>query len=418
MLDALLPEVVELILGFLHDKKDLLLVRLVCRQLSLKSFTAFAIAWFNTIEIDLSKKSLHRLNNIAHHETLRRHVCYLRICDYQRDPVERPLGQGIHWRREDTGCLNTSSVIVANFRDWLANKLVRCRSFEVTDTYGRYPERVGTSSSLSPAGAVRLLFAVAAGLPVHTFRINQVRAPSILCPSQISSAIVNSLQFQGSWASHLLELELAWNLEDNHLLRMAMDLIIIARNLRKLRLDWHNSDAAEHFFDHLGQAKTLPPISDLRIKSPGSIMQYTLLTFLSRLSSSIASLDLSCIHLSRGSWRSLFGDLQFSLPHLEQITSCYEQPVRNRTFFCPLRQEPTIQDHGEFEFLEICWKGKRRLAGVRYKGNGLGMRRALSAPEGSVYTINSNGPPSPGISDEKAVRKFDPRKFVFLCRFT
>jgi hypothetical protein len=42
----------------------------------------------------------------------------------------------------------------------------------------------------------------------------------------------------------------------------------------------------------------------------------------------------------------------------------------------------------------------------------------LSAPEGSVYTINSNGPPSPGISDEKAVRKFDPRKFVFLCRFT
>jgi hypothetical protein len=414
MLDTLIAEVVEHIIGFLHDKhkRDLFAVRLVCRQLCLKSFQVFAVTWFDTIDSDLSQQSLRRLENIALHETLRLFVCHLRIGAGHRGPAGRPLGQGINWDREDAGCLDTSSVIVATFCDWLANKLVQCRSFEITNTCGQYPEQDGTSTSLSPADAVQLLFAATAGLPVHTFRIHQTRTPLILYPSQISLGIVKSIQFQGAWASYLLDLELAWDLEKDDLLGMALDLIVAATNLRRLSLSWHTSDATEQFFDSLGQAKTLPRINDLRINSTSSVTQRTLLGFLSRVGSNLTSLSLANINLSAGSWRSIFGDLQSSLPHLEQITywNCYENPARGRIFFCPLRQNPTVQDYGEFQFLEFTYKRKRRLGGVRYSGKAPGMQRALNALEGSVYTVYQNGPLSPGYSDQKAVRKFHPKE--------
>lgn len=415
MLDTLVAEVVEHILGFLDDRLDLFAVRLVCRQLCSKSFQTFATTWFNTINSDLSQRSLCRLEKIAKHEALRSFPYHLHIGAGKQPYSDSPLGLGNQWIRTDSGCLDTSSIIIANFRNWLANKLVNCRSFEVTDTCGRCPEQNGTSISLSPADAIQLLFAATAGLPVRAFRINLHRAPSILYPSQLSPSTIKPGQFGGAWASNLQDLELVWDLERDDIHEMALEMIVKATNLRRLRLGWHNSDASQHFFHSLGKVAKLPQIRELRLDTLGSITQATLLGFLSRLQDSLTSLSLSRVHLSSGSWSTIFRELATILPHLEQIThwNCYDGPRRGRVFFCPLRENSTRKEYGEFRFLEVTYKRKLRLGGVRFDRKGKGMQLALKALEDSVFTLCQNGPPSPGYSDQKSVNKFDPRKFPF-----
>jgi hypothetical protein len=126
MLDTLTTELVEHIVGLLDDKSDLLSVRLVCQQLDWKAFRTFGMAWFSTLDSDLSMQSLRRLESIAHHKKLRLYVQKLRI-GYSTHPPERPLGHGNHWMREASGCLDVSSPIASSFRDLLANNLIYCR---------------------------------------------------------------------------------------------------------------------------------------------------------------------------------------------------------------------------------------------------------------------------------------------------
>src|SRR6201992_2290872 len=176
MLDTIIPEIVGLIVGFLDNETDIFSVRLVCRQLYLKSYAAFGAACFNTVVSDLTPQSLRRLESIADHEKLRVFVRKLHIGEIRKPPkpLVKALGQGNQWPREVSGCLDPSLPIVKTLKDWLETRLINCREFEVIDSCGDYPERHSTDTSLSPTDAVRLLFLVIGagdGLSVRSFRI-------------------------------------------------------------------------------------------------------------------------------------------------------------------------------------------------------------------------------------------------------
>lgn len=408
MLDALTTELVEHIVGFLDNRSDLLSVRLVCRQLYLKSFTTFATAWFHTVVSDLTPQSLRRLETIAHHEKIRVFVQKLRI-DYCGKSYQGPLGRGNDWPRNESGCLDPSSSIARTLHDWLATRLVRCREFEVADGCGRLPEKDSTDTSLSPTDAVQLLFfAIAAGdgLPVRSFRVHLDRCTP-MNPSQLSPGTLNSRPFRSLWASHLQDLELSWVLEQDGWFEAVLDLIITATHLKTLRLRWPacGTTDTQQFIHRLAEAPTVPALTDLKLGLYG-ISHATLSNLLLRFKGSLTSLYIRHSHLASGTWGAVFRHLrQNDFSHLECITSfgCKEDPRPGYVFFCPLRQKPIMVQNcgGTFEFTTAFYGSRVRVTGVRYRGTGMGMRLALQALEESNYAVYKNGPPSPGCPDQR-----------------
>ncbi len=70
---TLANEVIELIATF-PEPVDLRSLRLVCRELNKKTLHYFRLANFTTIQTDLDRKSLQRLQNITKSEYLAVHV--------------------------------------------------------------------------------------------------------------------------------------------------------------------------------------------------------------------------------------------------------------------------------------------------------------------------------------------------------
>ena len=411
MLDTLITELVEHIIRFLDDKHDLFSVRLVCRQLHQKSLGTFATTWFHTVESDLSPLSLRRLENIARHEQLRVFVQKLRIGNCGKAPQERPLGQGGHWARTNSGCLDSSSPIAVALRDWLVTRLIHCREFEVTDSCGQFPEKDGTDTSLSPTDAAQLLLAIWAGgcLPLRSFRIHLIRC-GIMNPSQMSLETLNPGPFRESLASHLQDLELSWGLTQDVCFEAAFDLVSTAKHLKTLHLNWHISKAAQQFLSRLSEAPIVPALTNLKLGALNVISQTTLSNMLFRFQGSLTSLHFSHVHLASGTWSAVFKHLrQDGFSHLECITasSCFEDPKRGRVLFCPLRGRSNMAQKcdGTLEFMAVGYLGKNRVQGVRYRGTGIGMQLALEALEESNYILYRNGPPSPGCPDEKPGRE-------------
>jgi hypothetical protein len=176
------------------------------------------------------------------------------------------------------------------------------------------------------------------------------------------------------------------------ILEFALDLIVAAKSLRTLCVNWHSSSAAETFFEKLGQMEGLPRISDLRIDKQRHISQNTLLAVLSRLGDSLKSLSFWWIELDIGQWKSLLAELPSKVPLLEQVVilECFEDLApAQQVLFCPLLRSPRVEDYSEFEFVKFRFKRKERATGVRYRGKG--MTFALSYIHDSIYLMNLKG---------------------------
>jgi hypothetical protein len=428
MFDTLIPEIVGLIVGFLDNKTDIFSVRLVCRRLYLKSYAAFGAACFHTVVSDLTPQSLRRLESIASHEKLRVFVRRLSIGEIKRPPIlvvpeggyppsVDALGQGNHWPREESGCLDPSSPIAKTLKDWLETRLVNCREFEVIDSCGSYPERHGTDTSLSPTDAVRLLFLVIAagnGLSIRSFRIHFSRSLS-MSASQLSPGTLNSRSFRASWVSDLRDLEFKWILQEDACFEAALDLIITATHLKTLRLSWMISDSSEPFLHRLAAEPTLPALTDLRLNVQ-RVSQKALSNLLLRFKDSLTSLFFTRCDLASGTWSMLFGHIRRNgFSHLECITTffCYENP-NSLLFFCPLRQTPELVQNcgGTFEFVMRRCYGRRRVYAARYRGTGTGMQLALKALEECNYALKRHGPPVRVNLDEEPSAEGGPGRVV------
>ncbi len=93
-------EIIEVIATF-PEPVDLRFLRLVCRELNKKILHYFRLANFTTIQTDLDRKSLQRLQNITRSEHLAVHV----QCLHFKHTGDGKLGRGFDWRRHQWNLL-------------------------------------------------------------------------------------------------------------------------------------------------------------------------------------------------------------------------------------------------------------------------------------------------------------------------
>ena len=79
MLQTLSTEVIQHIASLLEADEDRFALRLVCRQLYVKSVHTFADIWFSVSPMDFSPWHLDMLDRISRHEVYRGAVRQLRV---------------------------------------------------------------------------------------------------------------------------------------------------------------------------------------------------------------------------------------------------------------------------------------------------------------------------------------------------
>ena len=98
-LPTLSTEIVELLSTFL-PLTDLRSFRFVCRAINDKTLRHFALTNFTTVQTDLCRSSLQRLQGISEAEQLASRVQFLRIVYRDCRETGGKLGEGFYWSRD------------------------------------------------------------------------------------------------------------------------------------------------------------------------------------------------------------------------------------------------------------------------------------------------------------------------------
>ena len=254
-LPTLAIEIVEII-TVLIDAADLRSLRLVCRELNDKTLRDFGLTNFATVQTDLSRKSLQRLQDISESEHLAVRVQYLHI----KRKHDGKLGRGFDWHRHTSGCLADGPNGANLLQDILSQKLLKCRSFHI-HSYDEYQPPHETDC-LIPSDAVGIILSVVAkaGLALRAFTIQcshdgngRLDTPRLQIP------LSQTPDFVAAW-SHIEELVLNYAMtfdqED-----WVIQLIASAPRLRKLSLRFY--EAGTSFITLLGSLHKLNRLEEL-----------------------------------------------------------------------------------------------------------------------------------------------------------
>lgn len=409
MLDILIVELIELIARALH-KADLLAVRCVSRYLREATSAVFATAWFTTITIDFTPRSLRRLTNIVQHNDLALAVRCLRVGNCNRPPIIRPLGfhehdrqtrvlgEGHSWPHLENGCLDLASQLVNDFKALLA-RFSRCMEICVTDGLDEGSQNDdGARTQLRPVEACYIMFSLLGThreLRIRSFVIHFDRGIAYDTAARLPPGLADLLA-QASWPSHLQHLKIAWNLDDG-LVSPTIDIVSTAMCAQSLELSFLRSPLSERTLQLLGQVPQLPALTKLRLGEIHGLTPNTFHGFIERFQGTLKSLRID--NVSPGtSYNTVLGILaNQNLPALEDIAVTSS----SRVYFCPLiqRQDVLKRCGGRFEFMLRWRRRKNRVSGVRYRGSGEGMRLALQALADNSSYQRSEGLPDVGISD-------------------
>jgi hypothetical protein len=422
MFDLLSVDLVELIARILEERCDLLALRCVSRYLYHATHAPFVSAWFNTLTVDFTPRSLQRLANIARRDDLAPAVRCLRVGHCYRSLTVTPsgsiaeirqariLGEDHSWPRLENGCLDLASQPAAEFMAVLS-RFTRCVDICVTDDLSDAPEdsdeedsEDANATGLSPVDACYIMFSLLdrqKGLRVQGFTIDFYRDQGSWSKkkSQLPPDLVDFLA-GSSWSSHLQHLDI--RLEIECLTSTTMDLIVSAMSARSMKLSFPNWVGGEAFLGQLAEAAQVPALTELKLHNIRQVSSQTLARAIARFKGSIKSLYMDRVAMSCGELGTLFGQLQSeSLPALESVTV----ETLFKIFFCPLRQNRGLgeQCDGIFEFTQTSFRSKTRVTGVRYRGSGEGMQLVLQAlaDDSNYYSIRDAVMGRPGLPNTK-----------------
>ncbi len=219
---TLAVELIELIASSL-ERPDLFALRLVSKDLNLKTPNYFSRTCLTKLWTDLSCNSLHNLKEISAHEEFRHQVQTLSI-EGQND-----IGLGFMWNRHSSGHL----VAPLRGRDELRNillDLVNCRSFHIHCDHER--EDVYEPEQLTNDVVAIILSIVAeTALPVVSFRVESRKSP----PSKTYAVRLPSLRYREPGfmvgLAHLRDLYLEYDVIFVNNTDWAAELIVRASNL-------------------------------------------------------------------------------------------------------------------------------------------------------------------------------------------
>ncbi len=249
-------EVIELITSFV-ELADLRSLRLVCRKLCRKTINTFGRANFTTLQTDLSRQSLERIQNVSK-SGFAVHGKFLSI----KESLEGILGQGLDWPRHSSGCL-AENLNINLLRDALSQRLLNCRSFLI-DSYDEYKPRHDTDRLVS-SDAVGLILSIIAeaDLAVHSFTVQSIHfGQGRLDTPRLQMPITQTPNFGKAW-SQIEELVLDYAITSDQYSSM-LHLISLAPRVRKLSLGFFEADAS--FVQRLSSSHQLNRLEELRLQ--------------------------------------------------------------------------------------------------------------------------------------------------------
>jgi len=380
---TLATEIIELIASSL-EPADLRSLRLVCRDLNKKALHYFGIANFTTIQTDLSRKSLQRLQNIAKSEHLAVHVQCLHI----KHTDDGKLGQGFDWRRHQGNLLADQVDGAILLRDVLVENLLKCRSFHI-HSYDEYEPRQ-EADSLVPSDAVGLiLFLVAdADLALRSFTVESSHdGNGRLDTQRLQMPLSHTPQFIAGW-SHIQDLVLDYAMTFDQY-DWILRLISSGQRLRKLSIGFHDSSSS--FMERLSSLHSLNKLEDLSLKTAHLTVK-DISTLLLHNRETLHSLTFRhCTIENGGKWATVLKNMEGQFPRLENLLLFFlkEEAADRCVIFTGLTRHPVVpgsedrgpggrtrQDSHQLESVENpirlrYWGGVRNVVGVEYRGTGI-----------------------------------------------
>lgn len=416
-LPLLATELVESIARALENKKDILSLRLACRDLHDKTSNVFGETFFHTIETDLSPQDTERMKSIATHENLRRHVKELCIditnrtrwrsgSFAERRRQERVLGLGYHWPRDEEGALKDDLPILPDMCKLLESDFPRCRDFRVTNFPRMLTETDYGEVHLAPTDAIAILLRIIAltGIRVSSF---SVTGRLELEAKYLRSSLWECGHFDKVWGESLRNLDLHcgfWFEADEPLLKaFTIRLVSAAKSLRTLQFRMNSRSSAfgydndesqlrcghDHLFREIWKASDAVPLENLVITWARASAD-VIIPFLLKFRDTLSTLVLDCIQLDRGTWHEIIETLQDQFPKLEAFTiSCVSPPesLGDYMLFRDLHKDSRVPATLEAEKFELAYHPQSHevgILGVRYRGNS--MRVALDVLLRNMYS--------------------------------
>ncbi len=315
-------EIIDLIADAL-DRTDLLSLRYVCRELNRKTLRHFGYTCFRTVQTDLSRKSLQKLQELSEAESLRHHVhiLFIKIASTIHgrvyiDPEEQTL-----WPRHLSGYLEAPLPGAQQLRDILLERLVNCRSFHI---YGfDNVEQPYESGHLLPSDAVGIILTVIAetSLPVKSFfvdyRHNQYSGRGRIDVKRLQMQPYQHPGFKSGWA-YLQELYLDYYIDSDDS-DWVLNLILHAPNLQKLWLNF-SQGADVPLIHRLTSEHRLPRLQYLRLTC-AHVTVGQISKLLTNSHDSLQELALRFVTIgSGGSWVEIFRELRANFPRLGSIS--------------------------------------------------------------------------------------------------
>ncbi|KAK0508665.1 hypothetical protein JMJ35_008941 [Cladonia borealis] len=381
-------EVIEAITDKLNPR-DLISLRLSCKEISQKTFHRFGQAYFTTLRTDLTHDNLQRLLSISKHGQLSHFVRKLVI-----KARDNHLGRGFHWHRLEDGnhsaCVDAwLSLGVQLLRDILKG-MTKCNSFHIY-SYGGL-EVYYDWEFLLPSDAVSIILSVIAdtGLPIKSFFVDfRNWGAGSVDAKRVQMSLCQRPTFRNAWKSvEELRLELLLTPET---FDWAKDLVLQTTSLKKLSL---------HFdFDHttsfIGNLVAFPQVfQGLQEFKLGCahVTVNMLSSILIDSRSNLLVLSFWHVYLQQGTWAALLEQIRRSLPLLESINIEWLKEYSNDEIVHI--QFPTLEDNRvipgtngrKLELRYKKWKRPKSIWGASYRGR-IGMDKALGMlAESAVHT--------------------------------
>ena len=388
-------EVIEAITDELNARtdtvypRDLLSLRLSCKEISQKTFHRFGQAYFTTLRMDLTHNNLQKLLSISKHGQLRHFVRTLLI--KARDNY---LGRGFYWHRLEDG--NRSACVdpwlspgIQLLRDILKG-MTNCNSFHIHSHGGL--EVYYDSEYLLPSDAVSIILSVIAetGMPIKSFFVDfRSLGSGSVDAKRVQMSLCQRPTFRNAWKS-VEELRLELSLTPDTF-DWAKNLVLQTTSLKKLSLHLD----FDHTTSFIGNMVAFPRVfQGLQEFKLGCA--YVTVDMLSSIligsRPNLLVLSFWHVYLQQGTWAALLDQLRGSLSLLESIS--IEWPKEHSNDEIVHIQFPALEvncivpgsNGRKFELRYKKWKRQKRIWGASYRGR-IGMDKALSMlAESAVHT--------------------------------
>ena len=364
-------ELIERILDANLRPKDLCAFRLTCRGLCYKSTHNFYKAVFGTYRTDLSSQSIAKLESLGRNDNVRtylRTLCIELFPESTTDSGLKCYGHGLKISRDNAGRIKPSSEVYQTLQDLLTSIFLNCRSFRLVNHTPMETHRDVHDPLLMGADVFNVLLSL--------FARSQLRVSSwdsqfqyLMDLRRINTNIVDAPGFQTAWAS-LNQLFLDHSLRDDTL-GFTSDLILTAKNLKVLHIDFHYSTKVSGLLQCLNEAQELPPLEELDFRCANHIPAELLVSLFRRLGGTMRSLTIQLVYLEHEHhWKPVLESIRTNLTSLRRfsIWYCFEliDDTTRYLLFPKLDQGQTVigSEQRRFRFRKWSSEAIERIVGV------------------------------------------------------